>query len=312
MTGPFPTVVQTKFSAPVIEADLSPDGTLVAVALRDRSRSPGAVKVLRANDLSVVSEWGGASLARGVCFTHGGAELRYLAESESNELAIDLHRVDLGTGEDTVVTPYSRRHDNPTRVIVSPDHALLAVLGRMAEVWDLESGTVVRRVSMHEAANPNQRMRAAFAPQGPTLYAHGVREDVVRVDLREPDSVSGGWASPTTGPGPVVVSPDGAKLAACGERGCGVFLYDLESGERLGEDEWDEDATYSWEVAFTQDSESFVYALGSPSLVALSDFDEEDGPEVFETIVRVLRKAPAADVFLFATEYGHLVVATKA
>ena len=307
MTGPFSVLAQTTLDARAAEVAVSPDGSRVAVSLFDQHRAGAPVRVLDAADLSLVAEVGSPGvMASGVAFVRDGAELRYLVERGDGR-AIELHRVDLASGEDTVITHYNSSTEDPQRLLTSPDGRYMALFGLTAEVWDVEAGGVVWRARFAEGTNPTHRFFGAFAPSGPTLYAHGVVPGAVaRVELLG-NHVGDSWASPTAAPGPVVVSPDGARMGVCGIYGSGTFLYDLKSGARLGDDEWDGD-TDCWELAFTTDSAGFVYALWAPTRVALEDFDEDEGDEIFErSQVRILRRATRADVYAFATKDARLV-----
>jgi hypothetical protein len=67
---------------------------------------------------------------------------------------------------------------------------------------------------------------------------------------------------------------------------------------------------YLW---FSGDSKGIVFGVFGPTWVDLSDEEEyESDEEVFESRVRVLRKAAAAEVYAFATTDNDLVVATRA
>ena len=105
--------------------------------------------------------------------------------------------MDLASGEDTVITHYNSSTEDPQRLLTSPDGRYMALFGLTAEVWDVETGGVVWRARFAEGTNPTHRFFGAFAPSGPTLYAHGVVPGAVaRVELLG-NHVGDSWASMT-------------------------------------------------------------------------------------------------------------------
>ena len=119
------------------------------------------------------------------------------------------------------------------------------------------------------------------------------------------------YRAPTDEPGAVAVSPDGKYLSVCGRSGKSAYVYDTERG-RVAEDTFD-DGMGHWDLQFSGDSKGIVFGVFGPTWVDLSDEEEyESDEEVFESRVRVLRKAAAAEVYAFATTDNDLVVATRA
>jgi WD40 repeat protein len=128
------------------------------------------------------------------------------------------------------VPDYKRGALSQCSVALSPDGRLLvAASGKNpVPIWDVESGSVVRR--LYEDS-PQQIVACAFAPDGLTLACGGFDKTITLWNPSTGERI-GSWAAHSTQVWDLAFSPDGATLASC-SLSSDIRLWKVPAGEQV-------------------------------------------------------------------------------
>ncbi len=282
-----------------LDLDLGRSGRHLAVALLDCEA--GGVELRDATTLALIARFGAPRRpCRAALLADGGATLYYLANNDGR--GVDLHRAEVATGADEVLTHYAGPGE-AFALVANGDASSMAVLGRFAEVWDLKAGHALTAYAIHEGAGPNHRLAAAFSARD-TLFLAGHRPAEV-VELAG-DALLGRWPAPPR-PGRIELSPDGLWISVTGGLHTGARLYHLPTGDRIGAD-WVNEGLGSPALPFTDDGRLLWMVAGRPWLFTLPGMTLQKHPALTDAAPSHVVRAREAEVFAMASETGELHV----
>jgi hypothetical protein len=206
--------------------DFRNDGALLACGTGSDERASPTLRVLATGGGGLVTSFmqPGFESCQGVAFVASGQELVFVMVDESGSSTLWRARLD---ARDPIALHTYGGSAPPPAIVRARAGARFAVVGEQAEVWDAQTGKILRSFA---AARPGEPMHAAFSADGARLYVYGTEAGaVVRYDLDRGDT-SGRWAAPTAAGAQVLVTPDERFLVAVGESFQGVFVHDLVTG----------------------------------------------------------------------------------
>jgi WD40 repeat protein len=291
------------------DMDFSNDGTLLACATHSDDQATPVLRILRTDDgVRVKAFMQPADVScKGVAFLAQGKELVFLMQRE--EGSTELFRAALTSHDPDDLQSYGASAHNHS-IVRDFAATRFAVLGNHVEVWDAETGEVIRQ---WPGAGGTSHVHAAFSRDGSHLYVYGTApKEVVRYDVSS-GRESGRWKAPTPFGAQVLITPDERFLAVVGSSYKGIFVYDLFRGERVsagpnGVAKLNE-RTEGWPWATSPDSSLLVCQKLSPWAFRLPDlFHYRPSTKIVAPGARCLSAAWAWDAPLVA--FGTLEDAT--
>lgn len=215
--------------------DLTNDGSRIAVAYV-RSGKGSGIAVLRCDDEQIEANLDAPRMGRNVAFSADGQGLYWLADRDDATL-IELCHVNLSNGISRSIATYTR-HPNTHGLIRDRTGRFLAVVGNFVEVWDLESGKIVR---FREASTAQTRAQATFNAQGTHLYMAGITPGLIECLEIETDQIVASWAALSSNEvANIALSRNEEYLVASSAGLNGVIAYDLKGGNRILPDIYNE------------------------------------------------------------------------
>ena len=207
------------------DIDFTNDGSLLAVAFVSAGTGSG-IAVMDARARAVPRLVPASRMGRGVAFA-AGQRLYSLADSAGGD-DVQLCRSDLDGGDQHVMARYTR-HPNVRSLIRDQACRHVAVLGNFLEVWDVESGKVVR---FREAKTPETVVRGAFSYDGNRLYVAGLTPGRIELFDIASDRFSTGWPAPGSyDVAHLAISSGEEYLVAVSEGMYGVSVIDLKTNQ---------------------------------------------------------------------------------
>lgn len=247
-----------------LDMDFSNDGTLLACATSSGDSAAPVLWILQTENGEAARTFTltSADSCKGVAFTAQTTELVYSLQRTDG--STELRRASLLSGEEHLLSRYAPSVHTHA---IARDSAgrRFALLGNRLELWDVDTHELIRSTP---AAEPFERIQAAFSRGGESIYVCGTIPDcVVRYDVFS-GLETGRWEAPSTFGGQVLVTPDERFLLVTGSSYKGVFVYDLLREERISGDPQQvvrlDERTLSWPWATSPDSSLLVCQKLSP------------------------------------------------
>lgn len=280
--------------------DISNNGALLAVALTNQLHCT-SIQVYDLNQAALINEFGlDAFQGRGVAFAEESSALYYLLEVDAG--TVQLYRVALDQGSPERLAEYGIAEGCRS---LTRDHSggRVAVLGNSIETWDTKRGEVVSHL---QGVDPGQQIHAAFVGDEPRLYAYGTSEGAVtQFDLIQRKELTR-WPAPKSFGRQIVLSPQRGYLVAVGEGVRGCFVYDTNLGERVMEEDYNEDSLNGLFAVSCDESLLINFARGGVEGERLPGGEWIPGPDFPHSRALAIASARQAPIAAFTQENGAL------
>lgn len=257
--------------------DVSPDGRLLAVGQQSDDADNAYLTLWDLEGRSVLRAV--ESLPQRLIFRcRFSPDGKTLAYAKSDR-AVYFHDVESGE----TFKP-EQPDDNVRWLSYAADANRLVTAGKLVQVWDAERREVIHSSASGAAPTqaPDQTVVAALSPDGARLAVAG--DGTGKVSLR--DALTGAETATLAGAPAlarwVSFDPRGRYLAVIEFYSHGVFLWDLQSGQRVLTEVFGEQADAFWSLSFHPDGEHL--ALGT-TLDYLTVARLSDGKFVFDKSV---------------------------